>query len=73
MTSPAATLIRRMLAWFRRNPDARAEALELAAVAARGRAERLREEGRTLAADRVLGRAEVFERRAQQLRSKAGR
>lgn len=62
-------LFRRALAWLRRNPDARADALELAAQVARGRAERLDLEGRTKAAQRARARALVLDTRAQQLRS----
>lgn len=62
------TLVRRALAWLRRNPTARAEALELAAAAARARADERDRERRPSAARRLRERAAVFEARAEQLR-----
>ena len=62
----------RLLAWLRRNPTARADGLELAALAARARADRLDERGRQQAALRARDRAALLEARALQLRRSAG-
>lgn len=67
-----AELFAQALAWFRRNPIARANALELAAHAARGRAVRLDADGRTNGAARARARAVVLDARAAQLRKAAG-
>lgn len=64
-------LLSRAVAWLRRNPEARADALELAAAASRSRAAQAAEQGRLSVVRRSLARAQVFELRAQQLRSKA--
>lgn len=66
-----AELLRRALAWLRRNPTARAEALELAAASARARSAECDRQRRPSAARRLRERAAVFETRAAQLR-KAG-
>lgn len=67
-----ADLLRRALAWLRRNPTAHAEALDLAAASARARAVERELQGRHGAAHRLRERAAVFEARAEQLR-KVGR
>lgn len=66
-------LLRRAIAWLRRNPEARAHALELTAVAARARADVREREGMARTADRLRRRAEVLDARAQQLRDGARR
>lgn len=63
------TLLRRALAWLRRNPAARADALELAAHVARGRAVRLDADGRAKAATRARTRAVALDARAAQRRA----
>jgi hypothetical protein len=67
-----AALVRRAIAWLRRNPEVRADALELAAHAARGRAIRLEADGRGRAAARARRRAVSLDARAEQLRPAIG-
>lgn len=67
-----AELLRRALAWLRRNPTARAEALEMAAASARARSAESDRQRRPSAARRLRERAAVFEASAAQMR-KAGR
>jgi hypothetical protein len=73
MTSPIVTIFRRALSWLRRNPEARADALELAAHAARARAARLDGDGRATAASRARARSVTLDARAEQLRQQGAR
>lgn len=60
--------LRRAAAWLRRNPAARADALELAAAAIRKKADSAEREGNVRKAERKRSRATVLELRAAQLR-----
>jgi hypothetical protein len=60
--------LQRAVAWLRRNPSARADALELAAAAIRKKADSAEREGNIRKAERKRGRATVLELRAAQLR-----
>lgn len=58
-------LVSRVLAWLRRNPAARADALELAATSLRSRADA----APPARAERMRRRAALYEQRAQLLRA----
>ena len=65
--SPARLLFSRIFAWLRRNPSARADALELAAASLLERAA----SASTARAARMHWRASLYRDRARQLREKA--
>lgn len=65
---PVRILLRRAVAWLSRNPDARADALELAVQVFRNNAARAESEGEVRKARRKRNRANILELRAQQLR-----
>ncbi len=70
MESKIITALRRAVAWLRRNPKARADALELSAASLRLRADK-REPKNKRAAIRLRHRASQLEMRARQLRGSA--
>ena len=70
MPTRLQAFIARLVALFRRNPGARADALELAATSARQRADGI-EHLQPRRAERLRRRAELFEQRARQLRRRA--
>lgn len=69
MESKIITALRRAVSWLRRNPQARADALEASAFALRLRADK-REPKNKRAAVRLRQRASQLELRARQLRGK---
>lgn len=67
MPSSARILFTRFIAWLRRNPEARADALELAAASLMERAAT----APAARASRLHLRAALYRERAKQLRAKA--